>query len=103
MSESSVLDAVKTGLFIGGEWRDAAETLDVEDPSTGETIAQVADATPEDAAAIASSKGSDIAMPAPRRKLRRERARLVDAKGPLPARAECGFFMRVAVRLLVEE
>ena len=40
-------------LFIGGEWRDAAggATLGVEDPSTGETIAEVADATPEDAKA----------------------------------------------------
>ncbi len=50
-SEKAVLESVKTGLFIGGEWRDAAETLDVEDPSTGETIAQVADATPDDAQA----------------------------------------------------
>jgi succinate-semialdehyde dehydrogenase/glutarate-semialdehyde dehydrogenase len=38
---------------VGGEWRDATggATLDVEDPSTGETIASVADATPDDAAA----------------------------------------------------
>ncbi len=58
MSEQSVLESVKTGLFIGGEWRDAAATLDVEDPSTGETIAQVADATPEDAqAAIDAAAG----------------------------------------------
>ena len=44
---------VPTQLFIGGEWRDASggATLDVEDPSTGETIAAVADATPEDATA----------------------------------------------------
>ena len=49
--EQTVLDAVPTQLFIGGEWRDATggATLDVEDPSTGETIAEVADATPEDA------------------------------------------------------
>ena len=51
--EKSVVDAVPTQLFIGGEWRDATggATLDVEDPSTGETVAAVADATPEDAAA----------------------------------------------------
>jgi succinate-semialdehyde dehydrogenase/glutarate-semialdehyde dehydrogenase len=44
---------VPTQLFIGGEWRDASggATLDVEDPSTGEAIASVADATPEDAKA----------------------------------------------------
>jgi succinate-semialdehyde dehydrogenase/glutarate-semialdehyde dehydrogenase len=51
--EKSVLDSVKTQLFIGGEWRDASggATLDVEDPATGETLASVADATPDDAKA----------------------------------------------------
>src|SRR5690242_10100507 len=50
--ERTAVDAVPTQLFIGGEWRDGgAGTLDVEDPSTGETIASVADATPDDAKA----------------------------------------------------
>ena len=51
--EKTVVDSVPTQLFIGGEWRDATggATLDVEDPSTGESIASVADATPEDATA----------------------------------------------------
>ena len=51
--ERTAVDAVPTQLFIGGEWRDASggATLDVEDPSTGEAIAAVADATPEDAKA----------------------------------------------------
>src|SRR4051795_4734735 len=51
--EKSVLDSVNTQLFIGGEWRDASggDTLDVEDPSTGETLIAVADATPDDAKA----------------------------------------------------
>ena len=46
-----VLDAVPTQLLIGGAWRDGAggETLAVEDPATGEEIARVADATPQDA------------------------------------------------------
>ncbi len=35
------------GLLIGGKWITTERTVDVEDPSTGETIAQVADATPE--------------------------------------------------------
>ena len=50
-TERSAIESVPTQLFIGGEWRDASggATLDVEDPSTGETIASVADATPEDA------------------------------------------------------
>ncbi|HWT22445.1 MAG TPA: NAD-dependent succinate-semialdehyde dehydrogenase [Solirubrobacteraceae bacterium] len=51
--ERSALERVPTQLFIGGEWRDASggETLDVEDPSTGEPIAAVADATEQDARA----------------------------------------------------
>ena len=51
--ERTAVDAVPTQLFIGGEWRDASggATLDVEDPSTGEVIAAVADATPDDARA----------------------------------------------------
>jgi succinate-semialdehyde dehydrogenase/glutarate-semialdehyde dehydrogenase len=51
--EQAALDAVPTQLLIGGEWRDAAggATLAVEDPSTGKTIAEVADATPDDATA----------------------------------------------------
>jgi succinate-semialdehyde dehydrogenase / glutarate-semialdehyde dehydrogenase len=51
--ERSAVESVPTQLFIGGEWRDASggATLDVEDPSTGEAIAAVADATPDDAKA----------------------------------------------------
>jgi succinate-semialdehyde dehydrogenase/glutarate-semialdehyde dehydrogenase len=51
--EKSVVEEAPRQLYIGGEWRDASggRTLGVEDPSTGETIAQVADATPEDATA----------------------------------------------------
>ncbi|MDX6379104.1 MAG: succinate-semialdehyde dehydrogenase / glutarate-semialdehyde dehydrogenase [Rubrobacteraceae bacterium] len=53
VSEQSVIEGVKKQLFIGGEWRDAAEggTLPVEDPSTGEILCEVADAQPEDALA----------------------------------------------------
>jgi len=48
--ESEVVEAVNGQLFIGGQSRDASEgrTLDVEDPSTGAAIAQVADASPDD-------------------------------------------------------
>ncbi len=51
--EQSIVDSVPRQLFIGGEWRDSANsaTLGVEDPSTGETIAEIADATPDDAKA----------------------------------------------------
>ena len=57
-AERAVLDAVPTQLFIGGEWRDAtgANTLPVEDPATGETLVEVADATVGDGqAALAAA------------------------------------------------
>lgn len=43
-----------TQLFIDGAWRDASDgaTFDVIDPSTGELVAQVADATAEDVRAM---------------------------------------------------
>lgn len=49
----AVVEAVPKQLLIGGTWRDAtgARTFGVEDPATGETLCQVADATPEDAMA----------------------------------------------------
>src|SRR5215216_5737321 len=52
-NESAVVQAAPNQLFIGGEWRDASggATLGVEDPSTGETLVEVADATPDDAVA----------------------------------------------------
>ena len=48
--EQRVLDEVPKQLYVGGEWRDAREggTLPVEDPSTGESLCEVADARPED-------------------------------------------------------
>ena len=50
-AEQAVLDAVPKQLYIAGRWRDGAggETLAVEDPATGQEIARVADATPQDA------------------------------------------------------
>jgi succinate-semialdehyde dehydrogenase / glutarate-semialdehyde dehydrogenase len=51
--EQTVVDKVEKKLYIGGEWRDASggATLEVIDPATEEPIAEVADATPEDAMA----------------------------------------------------
>jgi succinate-semialdehyde dehydrogenase/glutarate-semialdehyde dehydrogenase len=51
VSEHAVLAAVPKQLYIGGEWRDGRDggTIAVEDPATGETIAEVADATTQDA------------------------------------------------------
>jgi len=49
--ERAVVEAVPKQLLVGGRWVDAAGggTFGVEDPSTGATIAQVADGTPDDA------------------------------------------------------
>jgi len=51
--EQAAVKAIPKRLYIGGEWRDASggATLAVEDPSTGETLAEVADATPDDSRA----------------------------------------------------
>src|SRR5690242_8339420 len=48
--EAAVVERVPRGLFVGGSWRPATGggTFAVEDPSTGEVIAEVADATVED-------------------------------------------------------
>lgn len=55
MKATSVISASPqaghTGIYVDGEWRDAAldRTFDVEDPATGSRIAVVADAEPRDA------------------------------------------------------
>ncbi len=57
--ETTVIGTVPTGLFIGGSWRPATggATIAVDDPSTGEVIAQVADATVEDGRCRAGRRG----------------------------------------------
>ncbi len=52
-TEKDVIEAVDGRLLIGGEWRDASggESFEVEDPSTGESLCEVADGTPDDARA----------------------------------------------------
>jgi len=56
--QQALLERTPTDLYIGGAWRPATggNTLPVEDPSTGQTLVEVADATPEDAlAALAAA------------------------------------------------
>ncbi|MDQ3587017.1 MAG: NAD-dependent succinate-semialdehyde dehydrogenase [Actinomycetota bacterium] len=56
--EQAVVDRVSKQLLIGGRWRDAGDggKLAVEDPSTGETLTEVADGTADDAkAALAAA------------------------------------------------
>jgi succinate-semialdehyde dehydrogenase / glutarate-semialdehyde dehydrogenase len=69
--QDAVLDAVAKQLFIGGRWRDASGggTLAVEDPATGETLAEVADARVDDATAAlaaAADAQAEWAAHAPR-------------------------------------
>jgi succinate-semialdehyde dehydrogenase/glutarate-semialdehyde dehydrogenase len=69
--ERAVLEAVPTGLYIRGEWREAEGSgrLGVEDPSTGETLIEVADGQPADALAAlgaAADAQADWARTAPR-------------------------------------
>jgi succinate-semialdehyde dehydrogenase/glutarate-semialdehyde dehydrogenase len=68
--EQQVLDKTPKQLYIGGEWRDGAEgKLAVEDPSTGETLCEIADASVEDAKAAldaAVKAGPEFAKYPPR-------------------------------------
>ena len=68
--EQHVVDQVPKQLYIAGEWRDGAKgTLTVEDPSTGEALTEVADASVDDARAAldaAVEAGPEFAAMAPR-------------------------------------
>src|SRR5262245_36420771 len=69
--ERTVVESVNTKLFIGGQWRDAegGKTLPVEDPSTGDILVEVADASVADGKAAldtACATQADWARTAPR-------------------------------------
>ncbi len=88
--EQQVVDQVPKQLYIGGEWRDGAKgTLSVEDPSTGESLCDVADASVEDAKAAldaAVDAGPEFAKMAPRERgeiLRRAFEMIVERKDEL--------------------
>lgn len=76
-AERAALDAVPAQLFIGGEWRVASGggTLPVEDPATGETLVEVADATVEDG--LAALAAADEAFRAFRHVAPRERGEIL--------------------------
>src|SRR6201991_4551140 len=63
-AEQAILDAVKPQLYIGGEWRDGGEggAIEVEDPATGETLIEVADATVDDAKAALGAAHESFAQ-----------------------------------------
>src|SRR5437763_2079089 len=51
-AEQQILEQVPKQLYIAGEWRDGSKgTIAVEDPATGETLCEVADASTDDAKA----------------------------------------------------
>jgi succinate-semialdehyde dehydrogenase/glutarate-semialdehyde dehydrogenase len=68
--EQTVLDQVPKQLYIAGQWRDGAKgTIAVEDPATGESLCEVADASVDDARAAldaAVQAGPEWAAHAPR-------------------------------------
>jgi succinate-semialdehyde dehydrogenase/glutarate-semialdehyde dehydrogenase len=66
-AERAALERVPKQLYVGGRWRDASggATLWVEDPSTGEPLAEVADAHVDDAlAALAAASEAQAAWAA---------------------------------------
>src|SRR5437588_2582987 len=68
--EQSVVEQTPKQLYIGGQWRDGSKgTLAVEDPATGESLCEVADAGEEDARAAldaAVDAGPEFAAHPPR-------------------------------------
>ena len=68
--EQKILEQVPKQLYIDGEWRDGSKgTFSVEDPSTGETLVDVADASEDDAKAAldaAAAAGPEWAAYPPR-------------------------------------
>ncbi|HZV74969.1 MAG TPA: NAD-dependent succinate-semialdehyde dehydrogenase [Conexibacter sp.] len=75
--EERVVASVPARLLIGGEWRDAdaGATIPVEDPATGATLGEVADATPADAEAALAA--ADAAFAAFRTVAPRERSEML--------------------------
>ncbi len=85
--EQAVLEAVPTGLFVAGAWRPAASgaTLAVDDPATGKTLVEVADAGPDDAraaldAAVAAQPGFAAVPPRERGEILRRAYELMTAR-----------------------
>jgi len=68
--EQKILETVPKQLYIDGEWRDGSKgTFSVEDPATGETLVEVADASEDDAKAAldaAAAAGPEWAAYPPR-------------------------------------
>src|SRR6266508_311532 len=86
-NERAVVEAVDPRLFVGGNWTDASggRTLPVEDPSTGETLSEVADASVEDArgaldAAVQAQAGWAATAPRERGEVLRRAYEVITAR-----------------------
>lgn len=77
VTENTLLAAAPTGLFVDGTWRAAASghTFDVLDPATGDQLARVADAGPDDGRA--ALEAADRAQRGWARTAPRDRAELL--------------------------
>ncbi len=82
--EQAVLGAVPTGLLVGGTWRPATSgaTLAVDDPATGKTLVEVANASPDDGraaldAAVAAQPGFAALPPRERGEILRRAYELI--------------------------
>ena len=76
LSEKDLLGTVPTGLFIGGKWvKGSAVPIAVEDPSTGKTLLEIANATAEDG--LAALTAADDAQAGWARVAPRERGELL--------------------------
>jgi succinate-semialdehyde dehydrogenase / glutarate-semialdehyde dehydrogenase len=90
-AEQRVIDSVPKDLLVGGQWRPASKgaTLAVRDPSTGDALCEVADASPDDgldALSAASEAQPDWAAHPPRERaeiLRRAYQALMDRQDEL--------------------
>ena len=90
-AEQRVIDSVPKDLLVGGQWRPASKgaTLAVRDPSTGDALCEVADASPDDgldALSAASEAQPDWAAHPPRERaeiLRRAYQALTDRQDDL--------------------
>ena len=84
--EAAVLAQVRTDLFIGGGYRPGAQgRVAVEDPATEEVLAEVADASPDDAraaldAAVAAGPGWARTAPRDRGEILRRAFELITAR-----------------------
>jgi succinate-semialdehyde dehydrogenase/glutarate-semialdehyde dehydrogenase len=98
-TQNEVLPDVPTGLFIDGQWREAADggTIDVENPATGIALTSIASATAADGQHALDAAAA--AMPAWAATPPRERAELLRAAFELLTRRADHFAMLMTLEM----